>query len=869
MGYYSGFALRLAHLLTRKGWAILGVVLLTLFFNRESPAAAQDQSIGTFDLGFLKMASTVANEANCQEDWARMVTSTCWGEEYDYDVTQINVLQPGGGFSGKCGEYLTMAQDDWIEGVVTGQFNESAGQASFTLSSTIWWLTGRDDQYKSEIKVDISVPLTNRDPQYDIPIFSGLADAKVVFQSTDPEYTQITGLPNPRTCTGKVDWALTLEYPQPSGERIEVTPINNDLSQPQTYQPFSYRVRLTNIDSQGLEKPVPNMPVRVIDPWAETPFYPGFQASKCANCNVQMIEGSQVWVTKDRPQDIILTTDANGEATLTLYPDLTGLNDKDRLPTVNNPLKVGLTFKYDAMDKEYSVSRVVETTLNSLGIIEDIYFINPTITNRSGQEISQSRATFPMRPDDYRLGDYMGENFIDPGYRVGNTTLAGAQRVRVIRDGVINAMNADNTGVLPGEMLEVGELVNTSDHIKVIACDIPYENRANHYPPQIAVRLRTWDGVRSKLVTAPSSCIGDLLVYPLERKSPISWIGDALDMFGKKPEWAELDPNDPKTVGMFVIKQDAELVVTYFFPAVMATYKAGELASKWYGLLRWATAETYYVRIKSSLMIEHTPEGEQITTRQGEPEIHLPNELPAVPVPAGQTALLPPGGQPVLGPTDADIAREVDRQLSDLLPPGITSSPGKPSAATPAGNKLILAGISVVLLCGFGMAAAGGLGAFFYFRQKRTRQIAPAQPKRPIPSRSTPAAPGIGVRSMPVSQPQPIPAQKAPIPMARLTLLSGSVKPPYLELNSPSLSIGRDGTCNLVVPDKLVSRHHARLAWTTQGWVIYDQGSANGVYVNGQRVSQHTLRPGDQVQIGQTVLVFQISASQSRGTPGA
>jgi pSer/pThr/pTyr-binding forkhead associated (FHA) protein len=90
-----------------------------------------------------------------------------------------------------------------------------------------------------------------------------------------------------------------------------------------------------------------------------------------------------------------------------------------------------------------------------------------------------------------------------------------------------------------------------------------------------------------------------------------------------------------------------------------------------------------------------------------------------------------------------------------------------------------------------------------------------------------------------------------------------------LELNSPSLSIGRDGTCNLVVPDKLVSRHHARLAWTTQGWVIYDQGSANGVYVNGQRVSQHTLRPGDQVQIGQTVLVFQISASQSRGTPGA
>jgi pSer/pThr/pTyr-binding forkhead associated (FHA) protein len=40
-------------------------------------------------------------------------------------------------------------------------------------------------------------------------------------------------------------------------------------------------------------------------------------------------------------------------------------------------------------------------------------------------------------------------------------------------------------------------------------------------------------------------------------------------------------------------------------------------------------------------------------------------------------------------------------------------------------------------------------------------------------------------------------------------------------------------------------------------WVITDLNSRNGTFVNGVRITRQYLRPGDQIQIGQTVIVFQ------------
>ncbi|MBM4085066.1 MAG: FHA domain-containing protein [Planctomycetes bacterium] len=62
--------------------------------------------------------------------------------------------------------------------------------------------------------------------------------------------------------------------------------------------------------------------------------------------------------------------------------------------------------------------------------------------------------------------------------------------------------------------------------------------------------------------------------------------------------------------------------------------------------------------------------------------------------------------------------------------------------------------------------------------------------------------------------------------------------------------IGRADGCDVRLPDAKASRHHAEILWGADGYVIRDLGSRNGVFVNGQRVQESSLRPGDEVEIG-------------------
>src|SRR5262249_40613405 len=60
-----------------------------------------------------------------------------------------------------------------------------------------------------------------------------------------------------------------------------------------------------------------------------------------------------------------------------------------------------------------------------------------------------------------------------------------------------------------------------------------------------------------------------------------------------------------------------------------------------------------------------------------------------------------------------------------------------------------------------------------------------------------------------------------------------------------------------------VSRRHAELRLTDEGYRLVDVGSANGTHVNTQAVQEVLLKPGDHVQVGQTILVY--SAGRSDG----
>ncbi len=92
--------------------------------------------------------------------------------------------------------------------------------------------------------------------------------------------------------------------------------------------------------------------------------------------------------------------------------------------------------------------------------------------------------------------------------------------------------------------------------------------------------------------------------------------------------------------------------------------------------------------------------------------------------------------------------------------------------------------------------------------------------------------------------------------MARLIVIKGADEGKQFDLEGDHLSIGRDSTSRVRLCDTEVSRRHAEFVRTTDGVRLLDIGSANGTFVNGQSIRDVLLQAGDQIQVGQTVMVF-------------
>jgi sigma-54 dependent transcriptional regulator, acetoin dehydrogenase operon transcriptional activator AcoR len=80
--------------------------------------------------------------------------------------------------------------------------------------------------------------------------------------------------------------------------------------------------------------------------------------------------------------------------------------------------------------------------------------------------------------------------------------------------------------------------------------------------------------------------------------------------------------------------------------------------------------------------------------------------------------------------------------------------------------------------------------------------------------------------------------------------------PAYVFLG-PELTIGRDPTCAVCVPEQAVSRHHVRIALRGDDcWVLQDLGSRNGTMVGGTYVSEVELEPNHEIRIGDAIFKF-------------
>lgn len=71
-----------------------------------------------------------------------------------------------------------------------------------------------------------------------------------------------------------------------------------------------------------------------------------------------------------------------------------------------------------------------------------------------------------------------------------------------------------------------------------------------------------------------------------------------------------------------------------------------------------------------------------------------------------------------------------------------------------------------------------------------------------------------------------------------------------MELSSGRLTFGRSPRCELVLADDTVSRRHATLRLRDGRWFLVDLGSSNGSWVNGRRVFDAEVVPGDEIRLG-------------------
>jgi pSer/pThr/pTyr-binding forkhead associated (FHA) protein len=161
-------------------------------------------------------------------------------------------------------------------------------------------------------------------------------------------------------------------------------------------------------------------------------------------------------------------------------------------------------------------------------------------------------------------------------------------------------------------------------------------------------------------------------------------------------------------------------------------------------------------------------------------------------------------------------------------------------------------------------------------------QPAPAPPAPPVfaPMPPGPPAPAAGaaerlsytMHGVPSPSPAPAPAPPPPAPrastpprpaggpppLATFLVRSGQLKGQRLTVRVPVVNIGRAEYNDLVLPDDSVSGAHAKLQRREGIWVLIDNDSTNGTWVDGERVSGETmLGPGAVVRFGEISAMFE------------
>jgi pSer/pThr/pTyr-binding forkhead associated (FHA) protein len=103
--------------------------------------------------------------------------------------------------------------------------------------------------------------------------------------------------------------------------------------------------------------------------------------------------------------------------------------------------------------------------------------------------------------------------------------------------------------------------------------------------------------------------------------------------------------------------------------------------------------------------------------------------------------------------------------------------------------------------------------------------------------------------------------------MAKLVVLSAGMTGRTHELKADKTTIGRveDNTFQIAEPS--VSSHHCEIVLRGNDVVVKDLGSTNGTFINGEKVSESVLKPGQILRLGQIEMRLETEAMAAAAQP--
>lgn len=103
-------------------------------------------------------------------------------------------------------------------------------------------------------------------------------------------------------------------------------------------------------------------------------------------------------------------------------------------------------------------------------------------------------------------------------------------------------------------------------------------------------------------------------------------------------------------------------------------------------------------------------------------------------------------------------------------------------------------------------------------------------------------------------------ATKRKLRKSRLVVIQGPEEGQRVEISKERITIGRSLICGLALTDNAVSGTHCEIVASESGFLLRDLGSTNGTSVEGVRVREAWLKPGDAIQLGRTVVRFEVGS---------